>query len=159
MRQVTITALCDGCDSDGRATVVNGDGSDTVRLSLNGGALAELDLCPQCFNAHVAVLASLIDSHGRAPDPVEEPKPRPPSLTARWTCPTCGDDLALASAAPHIYRRHLDMAPPVITVCPECEWKPPRGTPAHMRPRQVGKHRKEQHGRSRLDDALDALAG
>lgn len=156
MRRVTITPLCDGCDSAGRETVVTDQ--DAVWVALNPGAApVELDLCPQCFTAYVAVLASLIDSHGRQPDAVEEPKRRPPSLTARWTCPKCGDDLALSSAAPHVYRRHLDQAPPVITVCPECGWKPPRGTPANMRPRQVGKHRKEQHGRTRLDDAMDAL--
>ena len=131
------------------------------------GKVRAVDLCEHHRVKLVQPLDDLLKAHGRSIDGATAEAAQLPELASapakssgpRLPCPVCGAS-SIASALPgHIFKVHLKQpGPPLHKQCPECRWRPPKGTlPANV-PRQVGQHRKHAHGRSLLDDAREALA-
>jgi hypothetical protein len=159
MREVTISVWCDACRADDMQTL-----GQTIRLTIGHTVHAEtLDLCEKHQAALIEPLAQLLADYGTPIDadgqPMVRPKPRTPrtSDTKMISCPACDAVMVRNSLPPHIYKKHLKIAPPVLTACPECGWTPPMAGPTA--PRAVGAHRGREHeGAGSIKDALDALA-
>ena len=49
MREITLTVYCDACTAQGSTTILGETEAVSVKLTIDGGAHREMDLCPSCL--------------------------------------------------------------------------------------------------------------
>ena len=49
MREITLTVYCDACTAQGSTTILGEAEAVSVKLTIDGGAHREMDLCPSCL--------------------------------------------------------------------------------------------------------------
>ena len=129
----------------------------TVPVSL-GGPPTEVDVCEECGETVLGPVAALAERGRRAGDrpprgrPPIRREPRPSEAAAEFQCKLCevgGPYTNKTSLVEHIWREHVGRPKPATPLrCPDC-------TRTFDTPNATARHRQQQHGWDRVNDAYD----